>query len=652
MLDKVNCPNVRWLLIGLVLTAPYGFGAEPQPAVKNRAPLAANHFYPLPLTSVKPKGWLLDQLRLQADAITGHLDEIWPDVGPQSAWLGGSGEGWERGPYYLDGLLPAAYLLDDAALIAKAKKWVDWALDNQRPDGGIGPVKNEDWWPNFIMLKVLTQYQEGTGDPRVVPMMRKFFAYQAKMLDQRKLYQWAVFRWHDEVLSVLWLYNRTGDAALLDLAKKLHAQGHGWQEQFANYRFTGKTDRQEATLATHGVNNAMALKAAAVWSLVTNSDADRAGTTEMLAKLDRYHGLPNGMFSADEHYAGNDPSQGIELCAVVEAMFSLELDTAILGNPQFADRLEKIAFNALPGTMSPDLWSHQYDQQPNQVLCTLSQRRWTTNGPESNLFGLEPNFGCCTANLHQGWPKFVSHLWMGTPDDGVAAIAYAPSQVRTVVRGGVAVTVDEETEYPFRDAVRLTVSPAKTTSFPLVVRIPAWADGARVTVNGQAVEGVRPGTFQRIERQWTAGDRVELRFPMRVRAVPGFNESVSIERGPLVYALRIGEKWHKLKQTGPVADWEIYPTSPWNYGLKIDRATPNAAFTVEERPMVKQPFSLEGAPVILKGTGRRLTEWRMVDDSAATPPASPVTSKQEDEPLTLVPYGAARLRITSFPVLK
>lgn len=640
---------VKNALVSLPLLAAFLPGAEPP--VKNKPPLAASRYSPLPLTSVKPKGWLLEQLRLQAGTITGHLDEIWPDVGPQSAWLGGSGEGWERGPYYLDGLLPAAYLLDDAALKAKAQKWVNWTLDNQRPDGGIGPVKNEDWWPNFIMLKVLTQYQEATGDARVIPLMQKFFAYQARQLDQRKLYQWAIYRWHDEVLSVLWLYNRTGEAWLLDLAKKLRAQGHPWQEQFANFRYTARTEKREATLSTHGVNNAMALKAAPLWFLVSNSPADRAGLGEMLAKLDRYHGLPNGMFSADEHYAGTDPSQGIELCAVVEAMFSLELSVGILGDATLGDRLEKIAYNALPGAMSPDLWSHQYDQQPNQVLCTLSQRRWTTNGPESNLFGMEPNFGCCTANLHQGWPKFISHLWMGTEDDGLAAIAYAPSQVQTVVRGGVAVTVDEETEYPFRDTVRLTLRPQKPAAFPLALRIPGWAGGAEVKVNGSAAAGVRPGTFLTLERQWSSGDRVELRFPMRVRAVAGFNDSVSIERGPLVFSLKIAEQWHKLKSTGPVNDWEIYPSSPWNYALKIDRAAPESAFTIEERPAGRQPFSQEGAPVVLKGTGRRLTEWRMVDDSAATLPASPVTSKQPEETLTLVPYGSARLRITSFPVL-
>ena len=143
--------------------------AVPTSAVANRAPLQPGAFLLLPLGSVKPRGWLRGQLEIQANGLGGHLDEFWPDVGPDSAWLGGSGEGWERGPYFLDGLVPLAYLLDDQRLIAKVKPWIEWTLTHQRADGAIGPPKNTDWWPNMIMLKVLTQYQEATADPRVVP---------------------------------------------------------------------------------------------------------------------------------------------------------------------------------------------------------------------------------------------------------------------------------------------------------------------------------------------------------------------------------------------------------------------------------------------------------------------------------------------------
>ena len=303
----------------LVLAAVATPGAQAASApVANRSPLQPNAFNALPLGSVMPKGWLLEQLRLQAQGLSGHLDEFWGDLGPQSAWLGGSGEGWERGPYFLDGLVPLAYLTKDAALLAKVKKWMDWVLEHQQPDGAIGPVKNLDWWPNYVMLKALMQYQEASGDARVIPLMEKYFAYQARHLDERPLKEWAIFRWHDEVLSVLWLYNRNGDRALLDLARKLHAQGHDWEAQFADFKTKERVERDAANLSNHGVNNAMAMKAAAVWWLLTGDKGDRASLYQMFDALDRYHGQPSGIFSADEHYAGRDPSQGTELCAVVD----------------------------------------------------------------------------------------------------------------------------------------------------------------------------------------------------------------------------------------------------------------------------------------------------------------------------------------------
>jgi hypothetical protein len=635
------------IVTSLVIAASGLLAAATPPAgpVKNRAPLAASAFYPLPLTSVRPAGWLREQLRIQAAGISGHLDEFWPDVGPNSAWLGGSGEGWERGPYYLDGLLPLAYLLEDPKLMAKVKPWVEWTLTHQRPDGSIGPPRNRDWWPIMIMLKVLTQYQEATRDSRVIPLMEKYFAYQAKSLAAAPLEKWAIYRWQDELASIIWLYNRTGDAKLLDLARQLKSVGYDWHKHFADFPFPGKVSRDRAKLDTHGVNNAMGLKTPALWYLVSKDAADRAGTARAFKVLDETQGLPNGMFSADEHFAGRNPSQGIELCAVVEAMFSLELAYAVLGDSGLGDRLEKLAYNALPGTQTADQWSHQYDQQPNQVMCSLGRRDWTSNGPDSNLFGLEPNFGCCTANLHQGWPKFAASLWMASDDGGLAVAAYGPSTVRTKVKG-VDVAIEETTDYPFRDRITMTVSPAAPLRFPLHLRIPAWTRDPEIRVNGQKVEGPR------IDREWRAGDGVEIRLPMPVSTVAGFNGSVSVERGPLVFSLRIGETWRALKKTGPVTDWEVFPASPWNYAI---RAVPEK-FEVRESPLARQPFTAGDPPVSLLVTARRVPQWVMVDDSAGPPPKSPVTPAMRkgtsvDETVTLIPYGAARLRITSFPVL-
>jgi hypothetical protein len=663
---------VTILVIALALPVPaleQLSASLPPRVVMNRAPLAPSALIPLPLGSITAAGWLERQLHLQAQGLTGRLDEIWPDVGPSSGWLGGPGESWERGPYYLDGLLPLAYLLENERLVGKATRFVEWTLTNQAGSGWIGPPSNRDWWPNMVMLKVLTQYEEATGDERVVPLMTRYFTHHLAESEQRPLHQWAVYRWADELLSIIWLYNRTGDPRLLELAQVLKRQGADWKRHFDEFEFTEKTTRDELGLSgrppelpdtamrAHGVNTAMALKTSAVWSLVSGSMSDRDAIDRALAVLDEYHGQPNGMFSADEHYAGRGPTQGTELCAVVETLFSLQQVLAIRGDTAIADRLERVAYNALPATIAADMMSHQYDQQANQVLCSLRPRRWVSNGPESNVFGLEPNFGCCTANMHQGWPKLVGSLWMATPDQGLAAVVHAPSVVRARVGVGGVVSITSETDYPFKNQITFKVSPDTPVRFPLLLRVPGWADEASIRINSQVSSDVAPGSFAKLERLWRPGDRVTLNLETKPRLSTGYRGAVTIERGPLVFGLPVKEDWQRLTSgmqhpaPPPAEDWEVRPASPWNYALQVSQDTVTQ-LDVSEHDVPEIPFGSVGPAVTIAVTGRRLPEWQIEDGSAGTLPRSPVLSREEDEVLTLVPYGSARLRITAFPRLE
>ena len=638
-----------------------------QPA-RSAGGLAEPAFRPLPLGAIRPAGWLERQLRIQADGLSGHLDEFWPDVG-QSQWFGGTAEGWERAPYWLDGVIPLAWLLDDGPLKARITRYVEYIVSHQRADGWYGPypidavAKRYDMWAILLANKVLAQYHQATGDARVLDAVVKSLRAVFDGLEKTPLFAWGKYRWFEGLIPAFHAYEQTREPWLLDLARKLRAQGVDYAALFETDDIKVPTPRRGLWKWTkHVVNTGMAPKASALSWRLDRRPADRAFPAKMIDVLDRSHGQVTGMFSGDESLAGRNPLQGTELCAVVEFMYSLEHLFSVFGESAFADRLERIAFNALPATLAPDMWSHQYDQQVNQVQCTINpEHGWSTNGPEANLFGLEPNYGCCTSNMHQGWPKFAAHLWMKTPDDGLVAAAWAPCRVETRLRD-VPVSVSVNTDYPFRDVVRLTLTPGRRMRFPLVLRVPAWTEGARIRIGAGAEEPAAPGTLHRLDREWEGATEVTLRFPMRPKVSVRYNEAVAVERGPLVYSLRIGEQWTRVNADKPHrelphGDFEIRPTTPWNYGLIVDPQRPADALRFEERPVGERPFSPDGAGVIAVARGRRIPSWKIVRGWAGeiSPPdatsadAATVVSDQPVEEITLIPYGCTNIRITEFP---
>lgn len=605
------------------------------------APVAFAH---LPLGAVRPTGWLQDQLRIQSEGLTGHLGEVWPDCGPRSAWRGGDGEAWERGPYYLDGLVPLAHLLDLPRLLHIAEPFIEWILGSGRPDGFFGPAVNDDWWPRMIVGKILTQHAEATGDPRVAPFLLRYFRHQFEALPQRPLRDWGQARAADNVLSVFWLYERSGEPFLLDLAGLLLRQGIDWPALWRDFPYRGPQMRFDHRV--HVVNVAMSLKFPAVRCRLSHDvDVERGNMAAGMAAIWQNHGQAHGMFAGDEWLAGTAPTRGVETCAVVEGLFSLAILLGTFGDAALGDRMERIAYNALPACQSPDQWLHQYDQQANQVRCTPVKRSGWSNGPWANVFGLEPNFGCCTANLHQGWPKFVSHLWGRAPDGGLAALAYGPCTVRTDI-GGTPVAIEEESDYPFRDEVRFVIRPgAPELRFPLHLRVPEWAAGeGRCTVAGEVPVPLAVAGWHVIDRGWRTGDTVTLYLPAAAERIRRPSGGVAVRRGPLVFAYGVAEKWRRVRGEDPVADYEVLPAGPWNYGL-----LPDAGFEVRTAPVPRQPFASGVAPLRLATRGRRVPSWTLDGASAAPPPTPPVVTGEPVEEIALVPYGSARIRVTEMP---
>ncbi len=600
-----------------------------------------DHLQAIPLGRIAPRGWLRDQLLLQAANLTGQLEEIWPDVGPGSGWLGGPGESWERGPYYLDGLVPLAHVLDDARLKAKAGKWIEWMLASQRGDGWFGPAGNDDWWTRMVALKVLMQHADATGDARVVPFMQRYFAYENATIGERPFRKWAIARGQENILVIQWLQDRAPDPMLPELASRILAMTVDWGGYLADRIVQGPAAR--FSHLTHVVNVAMGLKLPALRERLGDS-GQQAIVDRAFANLDRFHGQATGMFSGDEWLAGNLPNHGVELCAVVELMYSLEVLARAYGSGEYGDRLERVAYNALAATMTADVTAHQYHQQPNQVLATIARRDWTYSSEAPNIFGLAPHFGCCTANLHQGWPKLAASLWAEDPQGGLAAVAYAPCVAR-----GRDLEIEVITDYPFGETITIRVLRAAAGERRIALRVPQWCAAPTLRVGNEDVAVAPVAGIAAVARAWRAGDTIELRLPMPVRVEGRPNGAVSLHTGPLTLAYCPGEIWRAIPDTPGLGDWEVTPRGSWNFGLEIEGGVTELPLAVERQPPSPHPFGLAAPPVRVQTRGRFVPGWELLRNSAAPPPQSPVTTNQTPRPITLVPYGCARLRVCEFP---
>ena len=629
--------------------------------VGNRPPLLPSPLVKLPIGAIEPRGWVRTQLELESEGFSGRLTEISEFLRKDgNAWLSKSGQGergWEEVPYWLKGFGDLGYVLGDKRIIDEARIWIDGALASQRDDGYFGPKMNltnidgkyPDLWPHMIMLNALQSYYEYSGDKRVIDLMTKYFEWQLGVPEQEFMLPfWQQQRAADNLASVYWLYNRTPEPWLLELAAKIHRRTANWTDGVANW---------------HGVNMSQAFRGPAEFYQQSKDKKHLDATWQRIADMwGAYGQVPGGGYGADENCreGHTGPRQGTETCTWAELMLSYEMLLKIDGDVRWADRCEEVAFNSLPASMTADLKALRYLTCPNEIQSDKGNKSpGIQNGGEMLSFNPH-NYRCCQHNVAHAWPYYAEHLWMATAGNGLAAVMYAPCKVKAKVGKGEEVTIAEDTKYPFDENVTLTVSTAKPVQFPLCVRVPGWCKAPEVKVAGkpQAVKTGGPGApgFILIDREWKDGDKVELRLPMQVtlRTWERNDDCVSVDRGPLTYSLKIGEKLVRYGGTDQWPAYDMLPTAPWNYGLVFDAKDPAKSFEVVAKTWdgVQQPFEVSAAPIELKARGKRIPQWKQdYLGLVGLLQPSPVKSAEPEETITLIPMGCARLRIASFPVI-
>ncbi len=672
---------ITTFILAFFVMSPHLQGNTPEQVPNysgNRAPLFSKTYIELPIGAIRPQGWLKEQLNRMQTGMTGHLDAIYPQVvGERNGWLGGDGDVWERGPYWLDGLLPLAYIMNDEGLKKKVQPWIEWTLASQKPNGYFGPDtdrgpeeglqrnNSHDWWPKMVMLKVMQQYYSATGDERVIPFMTNYFKYQLKELPEHPLGNWTFWgeqRGGDNLMMVYWLYNITGDSFLLELGELIHKQTLNWTDIFLNQ------DHLSRQHSLHCVNLGQGFKEPVIYFQQSQHPEQLEAVKKAVRDMRNTIGLPIGLWAGDELLRFGDPTRGSELCTAVEMMYSLENILQITGDVQWADHLEKIAYNALPTQITDDFSARQYYQQVNQIKVSREIRNFVTPHYDTdNLFGELTGYPCCTTNMHQGWPKFTQNLWYATSDNGIAALIYAPSEVSAKVENGKLITVKASTRYPFEETIAFTFDfpnrKGEEIKFPFHLRIPQWCKNPVITINGEVVKvNTRQGEIAKIDRAWKHDDKVVLHLPMTVSISRWYDGGAAVERGPLLYALKMSENWQK-KTTEPhetkrYGKWyfQVTSDSPWNYALPIRNLSEEnieKAFIVETKNSIPAyPWTLENAPVTIKTTGLRLPLWKEYNGSAGSIPYFTPQGDDvgEEENIELIPYGCSTLRIAVFPV--
>ena len=632
--------------------------------VSNQAPLQAQSLIKLPNGSIIPGGWLMRQLELQRDGLNGHLGEIsaWLQK-DDNAWLKSGGKwGWEEVPYWLRGYASLSYIMKDATgnedMFKEAKYWIDAILDSQREDGNFGPAYKgkQDFWPNMIALWILQDYYEYTGDSRVIPFMTKYAHYQLSVKDEDFLSSyWENSRGGDNLWSVVWLYNRTKDPELLKLGEKIHKNTANW---------TRSTELPN----WHNVNIAQCFREPATWYLFNGDEKMRKASYNVQSLVRRAYGqVPGGMYGSDENCRIGffDPRQGTETCGFAEQMSSDEIMLQITGDSYWAENCEDVAFNSYPAAFMPDYKSLRYITCPNHVLSDSENHSpgIQNGGP---FLAMNPfSSRCCQHNHGFAWPYYAEHLVYATPDNGLAAVLYSSSMTKARVGDGTQVILEQTTNYPFEESVEFNVRTLKTVDFPLYLRIPSWTKSASVYVNGKLVKSKLDSKgYVCIARKWNNGDKVKLNLPMEItyRTWQVNKNSVSVNYGPLTLSLKIAERYEKKdsKETAisdskwqPNADpsawpsYEIYPDSDWNYALVMD-----APIKVQksEWPSDNNPFTLSTVPLSFTAKGRKVPSWTLDEYKlCAVLPYEDDPRSEEVENITLVPMGAARLRISAFP---
>jgi hypothetical protein len=626
----------------------------------------------LPSQAIYPGGWLNEFLKRQAAGLTGHPAEsgfpfnrgMWADsLNVKEREFSQNGSDWwpyEQTAYYLDGALRAAYLLEDKDLLASVRKSIDAVLANPKPDGRLGTRNvNNDAWPMVILIRMLIEEYENSRDPKLLAAIERH--YSVLYPEQDKLPEMKVSGFEQRlVLHVENLCNLarlTGKKEYADKAEQLYAR---FCAANPNDSKTADNMRKGVVSYEHSVSFHEFLKLPAVLYMATGKPEYLEAAEKGLAMLEQNHELADGLSSSHESLSGKESDNVHETCTAIDFIWTCGYILEATGDGKYADKMEKVLFNAGFGSIAKDFKSHQYYSGPNQVILSDASSHWNLDaGWGADAIGrmaYRPGHDteCCSGNIHRLVPAFVKRMWL--VDDqapSVTAALYAPSKV-VVPFAGNPVTITETTRYPFENKMEFTFAMRAPKTFAFRLRIPGWSTAHAIRLNGQPISAeVGKDSFATIRREFANGDKLELVLATAPRIIPTPG-GAAINYGPLVFSLPIKAEVKKngswVKSSAAFPAYELFPVSDWNFGLS-QTVTANDVQVVETASDA-YPWDEHASPLRLRVNAKRIGNWA-IGEKPYTPafPKEP-TATGEERVIELEPMGTTLLRVTNFPLVK
>jgi len=556
-----------------------------------------------------------------------------------------SQEAWwpyEQSAYLLDGMVRLGILEDDENLLNIFRKNLSYMLDHPNKQRLLGHCYNDSpsEWPMAVFFRAAHAYIEAFGDEDA----KQRFIEHYRNLPVETL--GIGFRHINNIEGVLLCYAWSNDASLLEKAEKayrLHNEHYSLhlEDEFELFRNKLVSDNG---YVLHGVSFSEAVKLPVMLYLYSGKSEYLADAEKGLQWVLEHHEQIPGLPSSNEDFAGRDPLQGYETCVINDFAWALGYFLMATGKAEYADRLEKIFFNAFPGSLLKDFTGLQYLSSPNQTIAAAgSNNSFFFRGTATfRQFRTDHSAQCCTGNVHRILPNYILRSWMLDSNDAPVAALYGASSFSGIFNGKKYV-INEKTSYPYAEDIAFEFS-GEAVDMPFTFRIPGWCKNAAITLNGSALElPAAENGFCTVKRLWQLGDVLQLTLPMQVKRCSE-RYWAHYEYGSLVFSYNVPCTLHREDERS-LAPCDVYPAGAWNYAIAVD-----APVEVVKSPVTE--FPLDVPPVKLKVKAQKITNFDALELGRYTPEV-PLFYQAlgEEETIELVPYGSTLLRITAFPDL-